>query len=272
MPMYKRLKGIWLVVACLVGVVMLLAGCGTAGSGETSSGIEKPSEPTAEACDFQALSRHPADEDGKRSTKKDEAPQPGIYRYAMAGKQVVPGAALRVKNLPSHGELFVTPARKNGSESCFRIQMRFSPEVANTSTYVIRGENVYLVSLLTQALGESQEITPNPPVLSASGSGSKWSGQFGGRTYGGYSFSALGKRTFRIGNTKVRTAGISSSVSYRGAFNGTQAVTAWIALRPNPHIVVSEELESRQDFGVSTLKIKAHSHLMSLTPKQEPES
>jgi hypothetical protein len=270
--MRKRIKGIWMVMACWVGVAMLFAGCGTGGSEAPNSSIEEPSKPTVEACDFSALSRHLADEDGKVSTKRDKAPQPGIYSYAMAGKQVVPGGALRVKNLPSHSGLFVTPARMNGSESCFRIQMRFSPDIANTSTYVIRGEDVYLVSLLTQALGESQEITPNPPVLSASGSGSKWSGQFGGRTYGGYSFSALGKRTFQIGNNEVRTAGISSSVSYRGAFNGTQAVTAWIALRPNPHIVVSEELESRQDFGVSTLKINAHSRLMSLKPKQESES
>lgn len=269
--MFKRLNGISLVLAVLVGAAVVLSGCGTGGSDETSSAIAEPRKPTAQACDSKALSRLPAEEAAK-STKSDEAPQRGVYSYAMTGKQVVPGGALRVKNLPDRSDLFVTPALKIGTNTCFRIQMRFSSDVATTSTYVIRGEDVYLMSLRTQALGESQEIVPNPPVLSASGSGSKWSGQFGGRTYGGYSFSALGKRTFRVGSMKVRTAGISSSVSYRGAFNGTQAVTAWIALRPNPHIVVSEELESRQDFGVSTLKINAHSHLLSLKPKHGPES
>jgi hypothetical protein len=127
---------------------------------------------------------------------------------------------------------------------------------------VIHGEDIYLVSLVTEAFGESQEIRPNPPVLSATSSGSRWSGQFGGPTYGAYTFSGLGKRTFRVGQARIHAVGISSSVSYRGAFTGRQVATAWIAVQKK--LIVAERLRSQQEFGATTLKVRSSSHLVSL--------
>jgi hypothetical protein len=131
----------------------------------------------------------------------------------MEGTQVIPGQALRVKNLSRRSELVITPARRRGDGSCFKVQTRIASDLAITRTYVIDGGDIYLVSVVTDAFGESQEVRPNPPVLSATKSASKWSGQFGGPTYGAYTFSALGKRTFRVDGAEIRAVGIASSVS-----------------------------------------------------------
>lgn len=246
---------------CLGGVALLLGGCGSSGSVAGDQSIARPSTPQTEECTLQLQSRTVGRSDRPAAT--DEAPpNAGAYLYEVKGTQAIPGQGLRVKNLPHRSELVVTPARKVKSGSCFRVQTRVSPDLAITRTYVIHGEDIYLVSLVTEAFGESQEIRPSPPVLSATNSGSKWSGQFGGPTYGAYTFSGLGKRTFRVGHARIRAVGISSSVSYRGAFNGSQVATAWIALRKK--LIVAERLRSRQEFGATTLKVRSSSHLVSL--------
>jgi hypothetical protein len=254
---------------CIAAVVLVLAGCGASESEKNDAVIEKPTRPSVRDCGLTHASPRMQGKEKRRSSA-ESPPLPGIYRYAMTGSQAVPGAALRAKDLPAHSELFVTPSRKIGNATCFKVQKRFASDIANTSTYVIRGESIYLVSLLIQALGESQEIRPNPPVLSASNAGSSWSGQFGGATYGSYTFSVLGKRTYRVGARQLRAVGISSSVSYRGAVSGTQVATAWISL--DHDVVVAEKVKSRQNFGVSVLGLRSRSHLVSLQPEPLPES
>jgi len=248
----------------LGGVALLLAGCGSPGPVANNQSVARPSTPQTEECTLQLQPRTAGRND--RSAATDESPpKAGAYLYAVKGTQAIPGQALRVKNLPRRSELVVTPARKIKGGSCFRMQTRVSPDLAITRTYVIHGEDIYLVSLVTAAFGESQEIRPSPPVLSATNSGSKWSGQFGGPTYGAYTFSGLGKRTFRVGHARVRAVGISSSVRYRGALNGSQVATAWIALQKK--LIVAERLRSRQEFGATTLKVRSSSHLVSLNSK-----
>lgn len=248
---------------------MVFAGCGASDSGDSNTSITEPVKPSAEDCGL-AIAPPSAKSEKKRSSGREPVPTAGIYRYSTTGSQVVPGAGLRVKDLPSYSELLVTPSRKVREVTCFRVQRRFAPDIANTSTYVVRGENVYLVGLLIQVLGESQEVRPNPPVLFASNSGSSWSGQFGGSTYGSYAFSALGKRTYQVGTKRVRAVGMSSSVSFQGEVRGTQAATAWISLDDN--VVVAEKVKSRQDFGVSALHLHSRSHLISLQPTKLRES
>jgi len=257
-----------LTAMCILSA-MVLAGCGASDSGDSNASITEPVKPSAEDCGFVAAPPS-AQSEKRRSSGREPVPGAGIYRYSTTGSQVVPGAGLRGKNLPSYSELVVTPAREVQEVTCFRVQRRFASDIANTSTYVVRGENVYLVSLLIQVLGESQEVRPIPPVLFASNSGSSWSGQFGGSTYGSYAFSALGNRTYRVGAKRVRAVGVSSSVSYQGEVRGTQAATAWISLDDN--VVVAERVKSRQDFGVSALQLRSRSHLISLQPRQLRES
>jgi hypothetical protein len=269
MPMFLKSSLVLLGKLCIATVVLVLAGCGATGSEKKDAVIEKPTRPSVKDCGHALASLRMQGKEKRRSSA-ESPPLPGIYRYDMTGSQAVPGAALRAKELPAHTKLFVTPSRKIGNATCFKVQKRFASDIANTSTYVIRGENIYLVSLLIQALGESQEIRPNPAVLSASSAGSSWSGQFGGATYGSYTFSVLGKQTYRVGARRLRAIGISSSVSYRGAVSGTQVATAWISL--DHDVVVAEKVKSRQNFGVSALHLRSRSHLISLQPEPLPES
>jgi hypothetical protein len=248
----------------LGGIALLFAGCGSSGPVASEQSVARPSTPRKEECAFKPQPR--AARRNVRTAATDESPpKAGTYLYEVKGTQAIPGQALRVKNLPRRSELVVTPARKTQGGSCFRVQTRVSPDLAITRTYVVQGEDIYLVSLVTNAFDESQEIRPSPPVLSATNSGSRWSGQFGGPTYGAYTFSGLGKRTFRVGHDRIRAVGISSSVRYRGAFTGSQVATAWIALQKK--LIVAERLRSRQEFGATTLKVRSSSHLVSLKDK-----
>jgi hypothetical protein len=242
---------------------LVLAGCGTSNSADHTSSIEPPTRPTVEDCGAGIMSSR-ARNRGEVSSGVDEVPLAGSYRYSTKGRQTVPGAGLRAKDLPSYSRLIVTPVRKTGNVICFGIQRRFASDIAYTSTYVSRGSEVYLVRLLIQALGESHEVRPNPPVLFASSSGSSWSGQFAGSTQGAYKFSALGKSTHLVGSRRVPTLGISSEVSYQGEVTGKQLAITWISI--DDDLIVKERLRSRQDFGVSTLNLQSSSHLVSLRP------
>ncbi len=257
-------------IAIAIALPAAVAGCGGGGGGGSGPGggkdpaaIQVPGRPSAADCGFAAPT-------GKVSggKKKKSPPAPGVYRYAVAGTQALPGSGVRVKDLPPRGDLYVAPARRHAGLICFTAQRRFSAEVANTSTYVIRGNDVYLVGLRIQALGESHLIHPDPPVLTVSDKGSSWSGRFGGSTAGSYQFSGLGKRTFRVGSRPLRAVGISSVVSYSGAVAGTQRSTTWISL--HHEVVVAEAFRSQQRLGVSSLRLHSHSHLLSLDPDRLP--
>ncbi len=258
--------------SCLVGVAALfalaaLAGCGASSSTEQTSSIESPQRPSAEDCGLKATSAKTVNE-GLSTT--ESVPKAGTYRYSTMGSQAVLGAGLRGKDLPRYSQLLVTPPRKFADLVCFKVQKRFAPDLANTSTYVSRGREVYLVNLLIQALGESYEVRPNPPVLFASNAGSSWSGQFGGSTRGSYKFTALGKKAFRVGDKRIQTLGVASTVSYQGEVKGKQIATAWISVDGN--VVVEEKIRSRQDFGVSTLKLQSLSRIVSPRPVRQRES
>lgn len=258
-------------LACVGALFALaaLAGCGASSSTEQTSSIEPPHRPSAEDCGFKATpSQTETPKEGSKTT--EAVPKAGTYRYSTVGSQAVIGAGLRGKDLPLYSQLLVTSTRKFADIRCFRVQKRFAPDLANTSTYVSRGQEVYLVNLLIQALGESYEVRPNPPVLFASNAGSSWSGQFGGSTRGSYRFTALGKRTFRVGDKRLQTLGIASTVSYQGEVTGKQVATAWISADDN--VVVREKIKSSQDFGVSTLRLHSLSRIVSPRPMKQPDS
>lgn len=250
-----------------LGIVLALGGCGASDPQEGAT-IKAPTSPSAADCGFRARDLQvDGGTDGRASTKM--IPHAGAYRYGVTGHLRVPGSGVRVKDLPSRAELLVTPPRRHGGLVCFRVQKRFAADVANTSTYVIRNKDVYLISLRIEALGESQEIRPSPAVLSVSGAGSQWAGQFGGATRGSYAFSGLGKRTFRVQSRRLSGVGVSSVVSYRGGVNGVQKSTAWIT--PRYGLVLFESFRSRQSFGVNSLHLDSRSHLLSLQPARLPK-
>jgi len=146
------------------------------------------------------------------------------------------------------------------------MQRRYTPQLANTETYVIRGNELFLVGLRIEALGRSREVRPVPAVLFASNSGSKWSGQFAGTTSGSYSVTGLGRRIYRLGDKRLRVTGLSSSVAYRGAVDGTQETTTWISL--GRRVVVAERVVLRERLGVSEVRLRLRRRLLTLEPRQ----
>jgi hypothetical protein len=179
----------------------------------------------------------------------------------MAG---IPSEAVRARNLPRVTELIATRSRRFGGLVCFRLQKRYTSDVANTETYLIRGGELFLVGLRVQALGRSQEVRPVPAVLFASSSGSSWSGRFTGATSGSYTVTGLGERVFRLAGRRLRVTGLRSSVSYRGAVSGTQTMTAWIS--PQRRLVVAERVSLRERLGVSDLRLRLRRWLLGLDP------
>lgn len=150
------------------------------------------------------------------------------------------------------------------------MQKRYTSDLANTETYVIRGNELYLVGLRVQALGRSQEVRPIPAVLFASNSGSKWTGAFTGRTSGSYSVTGLGKRVYRIEGKRLKVTGLQSSVSYRGAVSGTQTTTTWISLARR--VIVTEKLTMRERLGVNEVRLNLRRRLISLDPSRSAAS
>ena len=148
------------------------------------------------------------------------------------------------------------------------MQKRYTPQLANTETYVIRGNELFLVGLRIQALGRSQEVRPVPAVLFATNSGSRWSGSFGGSTSGTYSFTGLGTRHFHLGGKRLKATGVRSSVSYRGEVSGTQVTTAWVS--PSRRVIVTEEVRLKERLGVSQVRMRMQRRLLALMPERLP--
>lgn len=174
---------------------------------------------------------------------------------------------MRVKDLPQVTDLIVTKARHLPGLTCFRMQKRYTERLANTETYVIRGNELFLVGLRVEALGHSEEVRPVPAVLFGSNTGSQWSGQFSGRTSGSYSVTGLGERRYRVDGRQLKVTGLKSSVSYRGAVSGSQAMTLWVS--PATRLVTSERLAMKERLGVSEVRIRLHRRLLSLQPSRE---
>ncbi len=189
---------------------------------------------------------------------------PGVYRYRTRGYSGVPDEAVRARSLPGTTELIATRSRRFGDLVCFRLQKRYSPDLANTETYVIRGDELFLVGLRVDVLGQSQEVRPAPAVLFGNGTGTRWSGQFNGKTSGSYDVTALGERSYRLGGRRLRVTGLRSTVSYRGEVSGAQTMTAWVSL--GRRLVVAEKVVLRERLGVSDLRLRLRRQLISVDP------
>ena len=249
--------------ALCVGAALGLAlvACGSPASEADGGAVAPPSPPTAKSCGIEGSPqrRSPA-----AARKRQLPPPPGVYRYRTRGTAGVPSEAVRARDLPRVTELVATRSRRFGDLVCFRLQKRYAQDLANTETYVIRGSELFLVGLRIEARGSSQEVRPAPAVLFGSSSGSKWSGQFSGATSGSYSVTGLGERAYRLAGRRLRATGVRSSVTYRGAVSGAQAMTAWIL--PRQRLVLSERVVLRERLGVSDVRVRLRRRLLSLEP------
>jgi hypothetical protein len=257
-----RLRTAVILVLC-AGAALALGACGSAQTDTGGDAVAPPSSPTAKNCGIgRSSQRTPSRRVG--AAAKQTPPKAGVYRYRTRGRSGVPSEALRAKDLPRITGLIVTKSRRFQGLVCFRMQKHYTSQLANTETYVIRGNELYLVGLRIEALGRSQEVRPVPAVLFASGSGSKWSGEFTGTTSGSYTVTGLGRRFFRLGAKRLKVTGLRSSVSYRGAVAGTQTATTWVS--PAQGIIVAEKVALREQLGVSEVQLGLRRRLMTLDP------
>lgn len=249
--------------ALCLGGTLVVAACGSPAAQVDNGAVALPGPPTAKSCGLAGSSR-PRPRAPVR--KRQLPPPPGVYRYRTRGASGVPSEAVRARDLPRVTELIATKSRRFGDLVCFRLQKRYAPDLANTETYVIRGSELFLVGLRIEARGSAQEVRPVPAVLFGSSSGSKWSGQFSGATSGSYDVTGLGERVYRLDGKRLKATGVRSSVSYRGAVSGAQAMTAWIL--PQKRLVLAERVVLRERLGVSNVRLHLRRRLVSLEPSR----
>jgi hypothetical protein len=243
------------------GVLLGLSACGSTVSDAADVVVAPPTPPTARTCGIDSAPRRESSAGGRG---RQRPTPPGVYRYRTQGRSGVPDEAVRARSLPRTTELIATRSRRFGDLVCFRLQKRYAPDLANTETYVIRGDELFLVGLQVEALGQSQEVRPTPAVLFGNGTGTRWSGRFGGRTSGSYDVTALGERSYRLAGKRMRVTGLRSTVIYRGEVSGAQTITAWVS--PQRRLVVAEKITLRERLGVSDLRLHLRRQLISADP------
>jgi hypothetical protein len=251
---------LWLALMLLCGAALALSACGASVKGAVEAAIAPPAPPTARICGVDSAPPRGRSAGGRRRRPTP----PGVYRYRTRGYSGVPDEAVRARSLPRITKLIATRSRRFGDLVCFRLQKRYAPDLANTETYVIRGNELFLVGLRLEALGQSREVRPTPAVLFGNGTGSRWSGRFGGATSGSYDVTALGERVYRLGGERLRVTGVRSTVSYRGKVSGAQTMTAWIS--PGRRLAVAERVALRERMGVSDLRLHLDRRLLSVDP------
>lgn len=240
---------------------VLLAACGSpAPVANEVAPVPGPAPPTAQICGIERSTLASA---AKAPRPKPSTP-PGVYRYRTAGTAHVPGEAVRAGNLPRITDLVAAPSRRFGKLACFRLQNRLAPDLTDTGTYVIRGDELFLVGLRMQALGQVQEVRPDPAIYLSGITGSKWWGKFKGKTSGSYRAISLGERVYRVRRQPLKVVGVRAWMSYRGAVSGKRVMTVWVSTKRR--LVVSEKVVARESFGVSDLHLRLRRRLIDLEP------
>jgi hypothetical protein len=252
------------IVSC-VAAAALLSSCGSSSTVvEVGPGrVENPAVPTAKSCAVRAADRvaSPRTASGSAQPGRPRPPAAGVYAYRTTGRSGAPSEAVRSGDLPARTELVVTESRRFGDLVCFRMQKRYGPGLANTETYVIRDDELFLVGIRIDALGASEGVRPSPPVLFASDAGAaRWSGRFSGATRGSYSATGLGAGSYQLGDRSLRVIGLRSVVNYRGVVSGTQAATTWFTV--GGRLIVSEEVTLRERLGVTEVRVHLRRSLL----------
>lgn len=207
--------------------------------------VKMPTSPTASDCAIPILQSQRA--------AADLDPPAGTYRFAVRGKRKLSGSQGYSRKLPKEMRLIVLPAESFGQVKCFVAQRRYSDSLADTSTFAIRGDDVYLTRLLVQSGGQIADVLPRPPVQSIAGSGSVWSGQFRGPTSGSYRMELLGRKSMTLRGERVTAAGIQSEFVFNGDFTGRESSERWIATETNE--IISERVHQERNFGVDVISL-----------------
>lgn len=212
--------------AAALALAVGLAGCGDSDEreprGEPTAQLRPPTVPAAADCAQEALRTDTAAGEG--------APPAGRHRYTVRGERQTLGSAGGTTALPERAEFEVTEARTIGNLICYRVQRRYTPQLADEATLVVRGGDVYLAKLTSYVAGRALEVNPDPPVKAIDGDDLEWSGTFEGPTRGSYAATNLGRRAVSAGGRRQRAIGIELRVSFTGEVDGTLHSQTWLSI------------------------------------------
>lgn len=237
----------------LAALAVTLAACGGGGDGDTSGAgvtapdgqatLEPPTTPTREECATEQLeASEPPD---------DLVPPPGDYTYEVDGTRRTLGAAGGETRLPDSFTFTITEARSIGQLRCFTIHRPYTPQLADQTTFVVRGGEAYVTRVRAIAAGRAIEIVPNPPIKALSGDDLEWSGSFRGPTRGTYAGSLLGRRAIRVGGRRERALGVELRLSLAGELRGTSVTRTWFSQESN--LVLQEDARQERTAGAERL-------------------
>lgn len=242
-----------------LGICSVILGACGGGSDKQSATkaitVPAPTTPTAAQCGQGS---------GSPSSDAERPPKPGTYAYTLKGQKTLISDQNRVFQLPAESTVIITPAQQSGDITCFTLQRRFDSDLADTGVFAIRGQDIYLRSVRFQSGGYIKSFTPNPTILSLSGSELSWSGEFRGTTSGRYAAEIIGRKQMKIGSQTVRTVGVQNRGSFGGDIKGWERSTRWFAVGRN--IIVAEKSTQQRDFGLDKLRLTYSAQLKSLDP------
>lgn len=249
------------IAACIAALA--LAGCGGDDDGDdgqdgggAASLLPPPRTPSAADCRAKGL---------ETSERPDRlAPAAGTYTYDVDGRSESIGETRRTSRLPERATLVVTRPARIGRLLCFKVQRRFSPELADETTFVVRGGDVLVTALAFQSGGQVTQVQPRPAILSFDGGATEWSGSFAGATRGSYRASVGERREMRVGGDRVIAAPIESQVSFGGEVRGTDRSTRWGSERDNT--LIEERVVQERTFGLDRLRLTYTARLRDSRP------
>ena len=224
-----------------------LAGCGgsdddSSESGETAK-LENPTRPAAADCATDALAT---------SAKPDYlVPKAGNYRYAMQGTRKTLAQESVSSPLPRQTQFVFTPTLSEGNLRCYRTQRRYAPDVADTTTFTVRGSDVYVTNLDVFTRGKTFTVKPEPPIKVLDGDDFEWGGSFSGPTNGRYQANVLGRRAMQVGGKRERAVGVQIRLSFAGDLRGTARTVTWFSMENNLPLLET----SKQDRDVAGLRL-----------------
>lgn len=237
----------------------LIAGCGSSsggggsGSAAVGSALQPPKAPTADECQADAL----------KTTAKPETdvPPPGTYTYKIKGERRELSSSGVATALAPTAPSITTKTLSVGNLRCFRVQRKYTPKLADTLTFVIRGGDIYISKLDLFVAGKTYTVDPKPPIKAADQSNPDWQGNFSGPTSGNYTGTAVGTKTISALGKKQKALGVELRMAFGGAVKGTTRQTNWISL--NKGILLSEDVTQDRSIGGRPVRLSYKSQLES---------
>ena len=252
----------------LVAGMLAMAGCGDDDDGGNGGGGGGGGELGGEAAKLEPP-KQPAPEDCAAAPKSDQepadlVPEPGRYTYTVEGTREEKGSGTPTK-LPSEAPLIVTPSVNVGKVACFRTQFVYSPKEADTVTFAVSGEDVYITGIQSFVAGQTPGFKPEPPIKAIQGTGTEdWGGEFGGPTTGQYQGSFLARKPLEFEGKSERALGFELRFSFAGEVRGTSTQSTYVS--PTKGYLFEQDVEQDRDFGGQSVVLKYKAKLKSFQP------